>query len=98
MKTLPRGIWYESEKKRYRVRKYHNKVPYLKGYYRSYGEAVEALEELERELARIPKLPRRRRGNPTQAPVPATSVSGIIGAVQQRQQFDPALLKRKKNG
>lgn len=62
MKTsakLPKGIWYEAPKRRFRVRRYHNKVTYLKGYYRTFGAAKAALEELNRELALIPKEKRR---------------------------------------
>ena len=59
MDTLPHGIWYEAPKRRFRVRKYHNKVTYLKGYYRTFEEALAALEELNAELALIPKVKQR---------------------------------------
>lgn len=64
MDTLPRGIWYEAPKRRFRVRRYHNKVTYLKGYYRTFDEALAALEELNAELDLIPKVKQRRRGRP----------------------------------
>lgn len=61
---LPKGIWYEAPKRRFRVRRYHNKVTYLKGYYRTYDRASAALEELNAELALIPKEKRTRRESP----------------------------------
>lgn len=61
---LPKGLWYEAPKRRFRVRKYHNKVTYLKGYYRTYERARAALKELNAELALIPKDKRRRRESP----------------------------------
>jgi hypothetical protein len=61
LSRLPRGLWYEAPKRRYRVRRYHNKVVYLKGYYRTLEAALAALEELNQELALIPKQPRKPR-------------------------------------
>jgi len=58
---LPKGLWYEAPKRRYRVRRYHNKVTYLKGYYRTLDDAMAALNELNAELAQTPKVPRKRR-------------------------------------
>lgn len=66
--ALPKGIWYEAPKRRFRVRRYHNKITYLKGYYRTFERAEVALSELNMELALIPKDKRRRRestGNTT---------------------------------
>jgi hypothetical protein len=60
---LPKGLWYEAPKRRYRVRRYHNKVTYLKGYYRTLDEAVAALDVLNAELALIPKDRRSSRKN-----------------------------------
>lgn len=61
LSRLPRGLWYEAPKRRYRVRRYHNKVVYLKGYYRTLEAAMAALNELNEELAQIPKNPRKPR-------------------------------------
>ena len=75
MKTpaqLPKGLWYEAPKRRFRVRRYHNKITYLKGYYRTYDSARAALNELEAELALIPKEKRRRRGSPDNTIVQTT--------------------------
>lgn len=58
---LPKGIWYEAPKRRFRVRRYHNKVTYLKGYYRTFDRAQAALNELNEELTLIPKEKRNRR-------------------------------------
>lgn len=60
---LPKGIWYEAPKRRFRVRRYHNKVTYLKGYYRTFDQAQAALNELNDELSLIPKEKRNRRAN-----------------------------------
>lgn len=60
---LPPGLWYEEPKRRWRVRRYHNRRVYLKGYYRTYQEAIVALDELNEELAKIPKVRRNRRNN-----------------------------------
>lgn len=60
---LPKGIWYEAPKRRFRVRRYHNKVTYLKGYYRTFNMAQAALNELNAELSLIPKEKRNRRAN-----------------------------------
>ena len=60
---LPKGLWYEAPKRRFRVRRYHNKVTYLRGYYRTLEEAVAALDELNAELALIPKDRRPSRKN-----------------------------------
>lgn len=98
MPKLPKGIWYEADKHRYRVRRYHNKVAYLKGYYKTYEEAKAAWEELGEHLARVPKLPRRKRGTPLEAPVPVNSLSGTAQAIRDRQAFDPDVLKRKRRG
>lgn len=61
LERLPKGLWYEAPKRRYRVRRYHNKVTYLKGYFRTLDEAVAALDELNADLAKIPKDPRKPR-------------------------------------
>lgn len=59
--TLPKGVWYEAEKRRYRVRRYHNKVVYGPYYYRTLEAAMTRYDTLCRELAEIPKTPRPRR-------------------------------------
>ena len=59
--SLPKGVWYEAEKRRYRVRRYHNKVVYGPFYYRTLEAAMTRYEALCKELAEIPKDPRPRR-------------------------------------
>ena len=54
-KKLPPGLWYEHDRRRWRVRRYRNRVPYLKGYYATKAEALAALRELNEELMSIPK-------------------------------------------
>lgn len=58
---LPRGVWYEADRKRYRVRLYHNNVCYHAGYYRTLDAAIKAYESLKAKLAEIPKTRRRHR-------------------------------------
>lgn len=59
--TLPKGVWYEAPKRRYRVRKYHNKTVYGPYYFRTLEAAMARYESLCAELAQIPKDPRPRR-------------------------------------
>jgi len=87
---LPRGIWYEAPKQRFRVRKYHNKVAYLKGYYRTYAEALVALEELEEYLSTIPKERKDRRRKPVSRP----TLGNTADSIRERQSTDPNILKR----
>lgn len=61
MTALPKGIWYEEAKRRYRVRRYHNKVVYGPYYYRTLEAAMTRFEALNEELALIPKEDRPRR-------------------------------------
>jgi nicotinic acid phosphoribosyltransferase len=58
---LPRGIWYEVKKKRYRVRLYRNNSPFLFGYYPDIHEAIAALAKLRYQLKEIPKLKRNQK-------------------------------------
>lgn len=58
---LPKGLWYEAPKRRYRVRRYHNKITYGPFYFRTLDDAMARLSELNDELALIPKNPRKRR-------------------------------------
>lgn len=91
MDELPRGIWYEAPKRRFRVRKYHNKVSYLKGYYRTFEEAKAALEELEAYLATIPKERKKRTAKPVSEP----TLAGTADAIRERQKTDPNITKRR---
>lgn len=59
--TLPKGVWYEAPKRRYRVRRYHNKQVYGPFYFRTLEAALTRYEALCEELAQIPKEPRPRR-------------------------------------
>jgi hypothetical protein len=62
---LPKGLWYEEPKRRFRVRRYHNKVVYGPKYFRTLGAAMAALEALAEEIAQIPKnqRPPRQKNN-----------------------------------
>lgn len=80
---LPRGIWYEAPKRRFRVRKYHNGVSYLKGYYRTFDEAQAAMEELQAYLDTIPKERKKRATSDS----PDTSLSGTTKSIRSRQKI-----------
>jgi hypothetical protein len=88
--TLPRGIWYEAPKRRFRVRKYHNRVSYLKGYYRTFEEAEKALAELEAHLSTIPKERKRREAKPVHEP----TLAGTADAIREQQEENPNLKRR----
>jgi hypothetical protein len=79
---LPRGIWYEAPKRRFRVRKYHNGVSYLKGYYRTFDDALVALTELEAYLSTIPKQ-RKKRENSSP---PDPTLSGTAKSIRSREK------------
>ena len=79
---LPRGIWYEAPKRRFRVRKYHNGVSYLKGYYRTFDDAQGALVELETYLSTIPKQ-RKKRENSSP---PDPTLSGTAKSIRSREK------------
>jgi len=79
---LPRGIWYEAPKRRFRVRKYHNGISYLKGYYRTFETAESALEELETYLDTIPKQRKKRESSGP----PDPSLSGTARSIHSRQK------------
>lgn len=89
--TLPRGIWYEAPKRRFRVRKYHNRVSYLKGYYRTFDEAEKAMVELEAYLSTIPKERKKREAKPVHKP----TLAGTADAIRDRQESDPKILIRR---
>ena len=80
--TLPRGIWYEAPKRRFRVRKYHNGVSYLKGYYRAFEDASVALTELETYLSTIPKQRKKRESSSP----PDPSLSGTAKSIRSREK------------
>ena len=80
--TLPRGIWYEAPKKRFRVRKYRNGWSYLKGYYRTFEEAEIALKELDDYLETIPKKRKQR----ADASEPDPTLAGTTKSIRSRQQ------------
>lgn len=75
---LPRGIWFDAEKNRFRVRRYCNGKPYLR-YRRTREAAISTFEDLREELAKIPKLTRAqmRRGV-----VPKATFAGIAKAMR----------------
>lgn len=84
MDKLPRGIWYEADRDRYRVRLYRNTVPYLVGYYKTRDEACEALSGLRGRLQKTPK----RRHSHAQA-VPCSTFRGLTESMRQDVETDP---------
>lgn len=79
---LPRGIWYEEPKRRFRVRKYHNGVSYLKGYYRTFDEAQTAHAELVEYLSTIPKQRKKRENSSS----PDPTLSGTAKSIRSREK------------
>ena len=88
--SLPRGIWFEAAKNRYRVRKYRNRIPYLIGYFPTLAEAQAALSQLDEKLTGIPK--RRRRH--THRPPPCASFSGVASSLRFDIELDPNLYRK----
>lgn len=78
--TLPRGIWFESSRDRYRVRKYRNGVPHLI-YCKTEAQARAALKDLQAMLETEPKV--RTSGNRLKGAVPAATFSALVKAVQK---------------
>jgi len=79
---LPKGLWYEAPKRRFRVRKYHNGVAYLKGYYRTFEDAQVALQELEEYLSTLPKKRKKRASSSS----PDPTLSGTAKSIRSRQK------------
>lgn len=86
---LPRGIWYEAARDRYRVRLYRNKIPYLVGYYKTRCEAESALLGLRSKIKGITK----HRHNVAQR-VPCANFRDVAGSVHADRARDPREYKR----
>ena len=84
MKKLPRGIWYEESRKRYRVKLYRNNIPYLGGYFSTLKAALAKHAELKAKLKAIPKLRKGQRA-------PKTLFGGSMGELisSSKQENDP---------
>lgn len=81
---LPRGIWYEKNRNRYRVKLYRNNISYFGGYYKTPDAAIQAYEELKKFLSTIPKL---RRGERQEKEVFGDSMKDLISS--SKQENDP---------
>lgn len=79
---LPRGIWFEAARERYRVRKYRNGKPHLV-YCKTEAQARAALKDLEQALKAEPKL---RRGERLRGVVPAATFAALVKAAQKSNQ------------
>lgn len=51
---LPKGIWWDAEKSKFRVRLYRNRRPLQGGYHDTLEEALGAFEELKKFREQIP--------------------------------------------
>lgn len=76
--SLPRGIWFEADRARYRIRRYRNGRAWYQ-YRPTLEEALTAFAEMSAMVAKIPKL---RRGERMAGPVPVSSFAGMMQAVQ----------------
>ena len=76
---LPRGIWFEEPRGRYRVRKYRNGKSHLV-YCKTEAQARAALRDLEQSLKAEPK---QRRGDSLRGVVPAATFSALVKAAQK---------------
>jgi adenylate cyclase class IV len=76
---LPRGIWYERDRERFRIRKYRNGRAFVQ-YRDTLGEALQALKEIESKVQSIPKLPRGAR---QMGVVPVGTFSGLAKVARQ---------------
>jgi hypothetical protein len=61
LSRLPKGLWYEAPKRRFRVRRYHNKIVYGPMYFRTLDQAMAELDALNARLSAIPKDKRPSR-------------------------------------
>lgn len=77
--SLPKGIYFEAARSRYRVRLWRNKRMYI-SYHATLLEAEQAHAALKALIVRVPKRP---RSDAAQAPVPVTSMRGLIKAVNK---------------
>lgn len=86
---LPRGVWYEADRDRYRVRLYRNKIPYLVGYYKTQADAEAALAGLRSKIQTI----RKHRHNAAQR-VPCSTFRDVAGSVHEDRERDPREYRR----
>lgn len=73
----PRGIWFEADRNRYRIRRYRNGRSYVR-YRDTLEAALTAYQELSQQLEAIPKLPQGARRTGT---VPVGTFSGLTQAL-----------------
>lgn len=78
---LPKGIWYDAPNRRWRVRRYKNRVPYLVGYFATLEAALEAHAELSEKLTTVRQLKRGEReiAKPTAASFCAMATAMLNG-------------------
>lgn len=79
--TLPRGLWYEAPRKRWRVRLYKKRHLCHLSYHASYEEAIEALSAARRNRPKA-ELP----ANPfaQQAPTTKNLLAGLRQAINKQ--------------
>lgn len=96
---LPPGIWWDNQKRRFRVRLYKNRVGHLAGYFDTFHRATKALEALKRRLRTIPTVRRRKRrkaGEYNMAPTHEGTLRGLVRSIREHQQIDPLVMQRKE--
>jgi hypothetical protein len=81
---LPTGVWYDAPNRRYRVRRYKNRVPYLVGYFTTLEEALAAHAQLSVRLASVK---RRQAGERVAASAPATTFFAFARAALSDAAF-----------
>lgn len=78
---LPRGVWYEHARKRYRVRLYRNHTTFHAGYFDNEEDALSALESLKHRLASVPK---HKRNAKAVGRVPSVNVGDMLRASREQ--------------
>jgi hypothetical protein len=76
--ALPAGVWYDAPNRRYRVRRYKNRIPYLVGYFPTLEAALEAHAALSTQLSGVRQL---KRGERVAAKPTATSFLAVATAM-----------------
>lgn len=79
--ALPRGIWFEPERNRFRIRKYRNGRTFIR-YRDTLDEAFEVLNDINKTIATIPKLP---RGTRRIGAVPVSTFAGLAKVARQEK-------------
>lgn len=77
---LPRGLWFDAERNRWRVRLWRNTKMFI-SYHDTYEEALSAHTALKAVTRMVPKRVRRTRTEPVGTP--PTSLAGLMQAAKK---------------